>query len=81
MLSRNFEKVLHILQIILENDRAFVTCNYYMRNGVIEKRKKLLRAAHNAGEDLFHNIRNRKGTPARLKMALQSMTEGTEEAE
>ncbi len=81
MLSRNFEKVLHILQIILENDRAFVTCNYYISNGVIEKRKKLLRAAHNAGEDLFYNLRNRKGTPAQLRKALQSMTEGTEEAE
>ncbi len=78
MLSRNFEKVLHVLQIILENDRAFVTCNYYISNGVIEKRKKLLRAAHNAGEDLFYNLRNRKGTPAQLRKALQCMTEEAE---
>lgn len=62
MLSRNFEKILHVLQILFEHDKAFVTCNYYIRNGLIEKRKKILRAAHNR-EDMLRNIRNRKGTP------------------
>lgn len=75
MLSRNFEKILHVLQIIFDYDRAFVTCNYYISNGVIEKRKKILRAAHNGGEDIFHNIRNRKGTPAQLGKVLKEMVE------
>lgn len=39
-LSRNFEKVLHVLQIILQSGKAFVTCNYYISNGRIEKRRK-----------------------------------------
>ena len=39
-LSRNFEKVLHVIQILLESDRAFVTCNYYISNGYLEKGKK-----------------------------------------
>lgn len=75
MLSRNFEKILHVLQIIFDYDRAFVTCNYYISNGVIEKRKKILRAAHNGGKDIFQNMRNRKGTPAHLRKVLKEMVE------
>lgn len=71
MLSRNFEKVLHVLQIIFEHDKIFLTCNYYISNGVIEKRKKILRAAHNRTKDLLYNIQNRKGTPALLKEKLE----------
>lgn len=75
MLSRNFEKILHVLQIIFDYDRVFVTCNYYISNGVIEKRKKILRAAHNGEEGIFHNIRNRKGAPAQLRKVLKEMVE------
>ena len=57
ILSRNFEKVLHVLQIILENGRTFVTCNYYISNGYIEKRKEILRAAHSE-KDVLKNLRN-----------------------
>lgn len=46
MLSRNFEKVLHVLQIVFEAGGSFVTCNYYIRNGYIEKRRRILKAAH-----------------------------------
>ena len=42
-LTRNFEKILHVLQIVLQHENAFVTCNYYISNGRIEKRKKILR--------------------------------------
>lgn len=45
-LTRNFEKILHVLQIVLQSGKAFVTCNYYISNGRIEKRKKILRALH-----------------------------------
>lgn len=74
MLSRNFEKVLHVLQIIFEHDKIFLTCNYYISNGTIEKRKKILRAAHK-GKDLFCNMRNKKGTPSLLREELAKMTE------
>lgn len=76
MLSRNFEKILHVLQIILDHDKAFVTCNYYISNGLIEKRKKILRAAHNGKEDMFRNMRNRKGAPLQLRQVLNGMVTG-----
>ena len=74
ILSRNFEKVLHVLQIILENGRTFVTSNYYISNGYIEKRKEILRAAHSE-KDVFENLRNRRGTPAELRNILKGMAD------
>ena len=69
-LSRNIEKVLHVIQILLESDRAFVTCNYYISNGYLEKRKKILRAAHNEKE-MFMNTRITGRTPKKIKEFLQ----------
>ena len=74
ILSRNFEKVLHVLQIILENGRTFVTCNYYISNGYIEKRKEILRAAHSE-KDVLKNLRNMRGTQAELRTILKGMAD------
>ncbi len=74
-LSRNFEKVLHVLQIILQSGKAFVTCNYYISNGRIEKRRKILRAFH-CQKDMFDNVRNLNGLPAFFKSVLREMVEG-----
>jgi len=71
-LSRNFEKVLHVLQIILQSGKAFVTCNYYISDGRIEKRRKILRAFH-CQKDMFDNVRNLKGLPAFFKSVLSAM--------
>lgn len=70
MLSRNFEKILHVLQIILEYDKVFVTSNYYISNGYLEKRRKIQRAAHNSKE-VFYNIQQGKRTPPKLKAILE----------
>lgn len=72
MLSRNLEKILHVLEIVLQNGKAFVTCNYYISNGRIERRRKILRAAHSE-KDMFDNIRNLKGLPTFFKNVLQGM--------
>lgn len=72
MLTRNFEKILHVLQIIFENNKVFVTCNYYICNGAIEKRKVILRAAH-GGKDVSDHIRNGEGMPPRLRRVLEEM--------
>lgn len=50
MLSRNVEKVMKFLEFILQKDAVFVTSNYYITNGYIEKRISLLKAAHNFDE-------------------------------
>lgn len=69
MLSRNFEKILHVIQIILEHDKAFVTCNYYISNGHLEKRKKILKAAHTS-EDAFKNSQMLKMAPPGIREIL-----------
>lgn len=71
-LSRNFEKVLHVLQIILQSEKAFVTCNYYISDGRIEKRRRILRAFH-CQKDMFDNVRNLNGLPAFFKSVLREM--------
>ncbi len=71
-LSRNFEKILHVLQIILQRGKAFVTCNYYISNGRIEKRRKILRAFH-CEKDMFDNVRNLKGLPTFFRNVLKEM--------
>ena len=71
-LTRNFEKILHVLQIVLQHEDAFVTCNYYISNGRIEKRKKILRAFHSE-KDMFDNMRNINGLPTFFRDVLLNM--------
>ena len=71
-LTRNFEKILHVLQIVLQHENAFVTCNYYISNGRIEKRKKILRAFHSE-KDMFDNMRNLNGLPTFFRDVLLNM--------
>ena len=71
-LSRNFEKILHVLQIILQSGKAFVTCNYYISDGRIEKRRRILRAFHSQ-KDMFDNVRNLKGLPPFFKSVLKEL--------
>lgn len=50
MLTRNFEKLLKVIEILLENDCCFLTSNYMLTNTYIGKRTKLYRAAHTTAE-------------------------------
>ena len=45
-ITRNFEKLLRVLQCLLENDLIYVSSNYYISNGYVAKRKKLRRVPH-----------------------------------
>lgn len=45
-ITRNYEKLLRVIQFLLENDMIFVTSNYYISNGYVSRRSKLLRVAH-----------------------------------
>ena len=72
MLSRNFEKVLHVLQIVFEAGGSFVTCNYYIRDGYIEKRRRILKAAHDERE-VVKKMMNVGGTTPRLRDVLKGM--------
>lgn len=71
MISRNFEKVLHILQILLEREKVVCTCNYYISSHYLEKRKRILRAAHDS-KDAMKNL-NFNGAPDMLEKCIKSM--------
>ena len=45
-ITRNYEKLLRVIQFLLENDMILVTSNYYISNGYVSRRSKLLRVAH-----------------------------------
>lgn len=46
MTTRNFEKMLKIIEFILTHDAFFATCNYLITNGYVSRRKTIIKAAH-----------------------------------
>lgn len=50
MLTRNFEKLLKVIEVLLENESYFLTSNYMLGNTYIGKREKIYRAAHTRKE-------------------------------
>lgn len=70
--ARNFEKLLHILQIVMENDKVFMTCNYYISNGRSGKRKRILRAAHDAA-NMFEGFNDAAGLPQFFKELIREI--------
>lgn len=71
MIARNFEKVLHVLEIVLQNNKVFCTSNYYVSRNHIEKRKRIQRAAHN-DKDFINNLRV-EGAPKELSNVIEYM--------
>ncbi|MBQ3020873.1 MAG: hypothetical protein IJD92_01455 [Bacilli bacterium] len=45
-LSRNFEKILKVLEFILTHDALFITNNFYISNNYVSRRKNLVRSSH-----------------------------------
>lgn len=48
--TRNFEKLMDILEFLLTHDLKFVSTNFYMENRHVERRVKPLRAGHTSKE-------------------------------
>lgn len=61
-LTRNYEKLLKVIQYIIENDSSFCTFNYYISNGYISKRTKLIRPAHKVKEVKYKFKKNNELT-------------------
>lgn len=78
MISRNFEKVLHVLQILLENDCVVCTSNYYISTKCLSKRSKLVRAAHTE-KDAITKQSNLSGTTGKLREVLSNMIDITQD--
>lgn len=53
MTTRNFEKILRVLEFILTHNAKFITCNYLITNSYVSRREKLLRASHTTDEFFY----------------------------
>jgi len=69
MLTRNLNKLLRVFEILLEKDKIIVTANYYISNGHVEKRKRILRAAHDE-KDMLYNMQCIRGTAPKHREVL-----------
>lgn len=49
-ITRNFNKLLRVIQLLLECNIPLVSSNYYISNGYVARRNKLIRVAHTKKE-------------------------------
>jgi hypothetical protein len=64
MVSRNPEKVLRIIDMLVSWDKEFVTFNYFISKSYCARRKRLLSAPHDNG-DVVRALRNCEGITPR----------------
>lgn len=77
-LTRNFRKFMKVFEFILTNNTTFMTSNYFITNGYIEKRDHLIRASHSS-KDLEINLHNTEGLCYYHKMAFKKLIEKTKD--
>lgn len=68
-LTRNAEKLFHILEFLLSRGHVFATSNFYLENGHVERRVKPLRAGHTTSE-MFRNLSQTSGLGHKHKITL-----------
>jgi hypothetical protein len=68
-LTRNIEKLLMIMEYLLSNNAQFVTSNFYIVNGHLERRAKPLKPGRSY-DDAFRNWQQTAGLGARHKAVL-----------
>lgn len=67
--TRNFNKLMDIIEYLLTREIPFVTANFYFENGHTEQRGKLLRAAHTNAEREY-NLSQNKGLGYKHQQAI-----------
>lgn len=67
--TRNVTKLMGILEFLLTRNLLFVSTNYYLENGHVERRMKLLRAGHNT-TDMKRNMADTAGLAYKHKSLL-----------
>lgn len=70
--TRNFGKLMDILEFLLTHDLKFASTNFYMENGHVERRVKPLRAGHTAAE-IEKNLSQTAGLGYRHAAALKQI--------
>ena len=74
MLSRNIDKLLKVMEFVLSNGKPFVTCNYYISNGRVLRRKSLQRPARDE-IDMNKKLDVLNGTNGDHREALKSVAQ------
>ena len=69
--TRNFEKLMDILEFLLTHGQRFASTNFYIENGHVERRVKLLRAGHTMSE-MENNLKQLTGLGHRHTSALKN---------
>ena len=70
--TRNFEKLIDILEFLLTHDLKFASTNFYIENGHVERRIKPLRAGHTSKE-IQKNLSQTAGLGYRHAAALNQL--------
>ena len=65
--------MLKILEFILTHDAVFITCNYFIKNDYVSRRKDLSKASHTS-EEFFHNIKFIKEISEKYRDLLEKIT-------
>lgn len=68
-LTRNVEKLFGVTEFLLSRGHVFVTSNFYLENGHVERRVKPLRAGHTTTE-MFNNLSQTTGLGHKHKTTL-----------
>lgn len=69
--TRNFEKLIKILEFLLTHNISFVTANFYLENGCVERRTNLLKASHSVDEMII-KLNQTSGLSFKHKSALKA---------
>ena len=67
--TRNIVKLMGILEFLLTRNLLFVSTNYYLENGHVERRMKLLRAGHST-RDMKRNMADTTGLAYKHRLLL-----------
>lgn len=72
MLTRNFEKLLKVLEFILTHEAYFATCNYFITADYVSRRKILLKASHTDSE-FFSKLKDLSQISKKYESLLKEM--------
>ena len=72
MTTRNFEKLLRIIEFTLTHDAIFITSNYFIKNDYVSRRENILRASHNS-EQFFDKIKSISDISQKYKYLLDDI--------
>jgi hypothetical protein len=71
--TRNPHKLYRVLEFVLCHGAAFVTHNYYLANGYVARRRRLLRPAHTVSDMMAKLEARKRGTTQRHRKVLEDV--------